>query len=51
MRADDVVIVAGLRSPFSPFGGPLKDVPSVELAAFAIREVAHQANLGPERGR
>jgi acetyl-CoA C-acetyltransferase len=48
MNAKDVVIVAGLRSPFSPFGGPLKGERSVDLAAFGIREVAAQAGLGPD---
>ena len=33
---EDVVIVEAARTPFSPFGGPLRDVPSIELGAWLI---------------
>jgi acetyl-CoA acetyltransferase len=29
----NVLIVEGVRTPFSPFGGPLRDIPSIELGA------------------
>jgi len=44
----DVLIVEAVRTPFSPFGGPLKDIPSIELGACVIREIvkcARQAAL------
>src|SRR4030042_6873247 len=41
----DVVIVEGVRTPFSPFGGPLKDVPSIELGACVIREIMNRSGL------
>jgi len=41
----DVVIVEGVRTPFSPFGGPLKDMPSIELGACVIREVMKRSGL------
>ena len=41
----DVFIVEGVRTPFSPFGGPLKDVPSIELGACVIRETMKRSGL------
>ncbi len=41
----DVVIVEGVRTPFSPFGGPLKDIPSIELGACVIKEVVKRSGL------
>ena len=41
----DVLIVEGVRTPFSPFGGPLKDVPSIELGACVIRETMKRSGL------
>jgi len=41
----DVVIAEGVRIPFSPFGGPLKDMPSIELGACVMREIMRRAGL------
>jgi acetyl-CoA C-acetyltransferase len=41
----DVVIVEGVRTPFSPFGGPLRDVPSIELGACVIKEIVKRSGL------
>jgi acetyl-CoA C-acetyltransferase len=41
----DVVIMEGVRSPFSPFGGPLKDIPSIELGACVIKEIMKRSGL------
>jgi acetyl-CoA C-acetyltransferase len=41
----DVVIVEGVRIPFSPFGGPLKDIPSIELGACVIKEIMKRSGL------
>lgn len=40
-----VCITEGVRTPFSPFGGPLRDVPSIELGASVIREVVNRSGL------
>jgi acetyl-CoA C-acetyltransferase len=41
----DVVIVEGVRTPFSPFGGPLRDVPSIELGACVMKEIIKRSGL------
>ena len=41
----DVVIVEGVRIPFSPFGGPLRDMPSIELGACVIKEIVKRSGL------
>ncbi|UCH06308.1 MAG: thiolase family protein [Deltaproteobacteria bacterium] len=41
----DVVIVEAVRTPFSPFGGPLRDVPSIELGACVIKEIVKRSGL------
>jgi acetyl-CoA C-acetyltransferase len=41
----DIVIVEGVRTPFSPFGGPLRDVPSIELGACVMREIVKRSGL------
>jgi acetyl-CoA C-acetyltransferase len=43
--AKDVVITEGVRTPFSPFGGPLRDVPSIELGACVMREIMKRSGL------
>jgi acetyl-CoA C-acetyltransferase len=40
-----VVIVEGVRTPFSPFGGPLKDIPSIELGACVMKEIMNRSGL------
>jgi acetyl-CoA C-acetyltransferase len=39
VAAEDVVLVGGLRTPFSRFGGALRSVPSVDLAAHVLKSV------------
>jgi acetyl-CoA C-acetyltransferase len=41
----DVMIVEGVRTPFSPFGGALKDIPSIELGGSVIREIMNRSTL------
>jgi len=41
----DIVIVEAVRTPFSPFGGPLKDVPSIELGACVMKEIMNRSGL------
>jgi acetyl-CoA C-acetyltransferase len=49
MAADDVVIVAGCRTPIGTFGGAFKDVSAVELAAVVVREALARARVGPDQ--
>ncbi|WP_104106669.1 thiolase family protein [Nocardioides sp. 616] len=48
MTENDVMLVAGARSPFSRFGGALREVASVDLAAFAMVEAMRMAGIRPE---
>jgi hypothetical protein len=41
----DVFIVEGVRTPFSPFDGPLRDIPSIELGAGVIKEIIKRSDL------
>ena len=41
----DVFIVEAVRTPFSPFGGPLRDVPSIELGACVMKEIIKRSGL------
>jgi acetyl-CoA C-acetyltransferase len=41
----DIVIVEGVRTPFSLFGGPLRDVPSIELGACVMKEIVKRSGL------
>ena len=44
----EVVVVGALRTPFSKFGGLLRDLHSTELGALVIREVLKRASLPGE---
>jgi len=46
---NDVVLIDGLRTPFSRFGGALRTVSSVDLAAHVIRQVVERHALPPGR--
>jgi acetyl-CoA C-acetyltransferase len=45
---DDVMLIGGVRTPFSRFGGALRDVPSVDLAAFTMRAALDRVGVPPE---
>jgi acetyl-CoA C-acetyltransferase len=45
MNDNDVVIVMGVRTPFSPFGGPMRDVPSIDLGAMVMKELLQRTGL------
>jgi acetyl-CoA C-acetyltransferase len=47
-NADDIVVVDGLRTVFSKFGGALRSVPSVVLGAHVIRRVLERAQIPPQ---
>ena len=46
--AEDVVIVSGVRTPFSKFGGALREMHSTNLAVIVIRESLKRAGLKGE---
>ena len=46
----EVVIVSGARTAIGAFGGGLKDVPAIDLAALVIKETLKRANLKPVPG-
>ncbi|MFD1708144.1 thiolase family protein [Siminovitchia sediminis] len=41
----EVVVVSGARTPIGRFGGGLKDVHAVDLAAYAIKEAVKRAGI------
>jgi len=43
----EAVIVSGARTAIGAFGGGLKDVPAIDLAALVIREALKRVNLKP----
>ena len=43
----EAVIVSGARTAIGGFGGGLKDVPAIDLAALVIKETLKRANLKP----
>jgi acetyl-CoA C-acetyltransferase len=45
--ADDVVIIAGVRTPIGKFQGSLADLSATKLGALVVREVVKRANLEP----
>ena len=45
---DDVVIVSGVRTPFSKFGGVLREVHSTDLGVIVIKESLKRAGLKGE---
>jgi acetyl-CoA C-acetyltransferase len=47
-RKDDVVMVSGVRTPFSKFGGTLKNIHSTDLGCIVIKESLKRAGLKGE---
>ena len=45
MKNDDVVIVSAVRTPFDKFGGPLREMPSIELGAMVIKEAISRVGI------
>jgi acetyl-CoA acetyltransferase len=41
----DVVIVEGVRTHYTPFWDPLRDIPSIELGACVIKEIIKRSGL------
>ena len=47
-KNDDIVIVAGCRTPIGDFGGTLASLRAFELGALAIEEVIRRSGLGKD---
>lgn len=47
MKANDVVIVSAVRTPFGRFDGVLKSVLSMDLGVLAVKEVVNRIGLDP----
>lgn len=45
---NEVVIVSAVRTPFDKFGGPMKDMNTVELGSMVIKEAVERAQVKPE---
>jgi acetyl-CoA C-acetyltransferase len=48
MDKNDIVMVAGARTPFGRYGGSLKEYDYFDLGAIPIREVINRINLDPK---
>src|ERR1700732_2495666 len=46
---NDVVIIAGCRTPIGKFQGSLSDIAAPQLGAIAVREAVKRANLQPQQ--
>ena len=46
--SNEVVIVSAARTPFDKFGGPMKDMNTVQLASLATKEVMKRIALDPK---
>ncbi|WP_067650830.1 thiolase family protein [Nocardia harenae] len=49
MDYSDVVVLGGRRTPFGKFGGALRAVPSVQLAAFALDRALAATGVRPDQ--
>ena len=47
-KIKEVVIVGAVRTPFSKFGGMLRDLHSIDIAVFAIKECLERSGLKGE---
>jgi len=45
LKLSDIVVISGVRTPMGRFGGTLKDVPSFDLGATAIKEALRRAGI------
>jgi len=45
---NEVVVTAAVRTAIGGFGGSLKDIPPIDLAATVIKEAVHRSQLGSD---
>ncbi len=48
MNKDDIIILAGARTPFGKFGGSFKDLSATDLATVASQEALRRSKVPPE---
>src|ERR1039458_5610732 len=46
--SNDIVIIAGCRTPIGRFQGSLSDLTAPQLGAIAVREAVKRANIDPK---
>lgn len=46
---EDILVIAGARTPFTEYGGSLAEVGATELAAIAARGALERSGIAPER--
>lgn len=46
-RPDDIVLVAGARTPIAKFGGSLKTLSAIDMGALVVSEVVKRAGIDP----
>lgn len=45
---EDIVIVSAVRTPFGRFDGPMRDIPSIDLAVIVMKEVIKRVGIQPK---
>ncbi|HUF89383.1 MAG TPA: acetyl-CoA C-acyltransferase, partial [Gemmatimonadota bacterium] len=45
---DDIVLVAGVRTPFGAFGGSLKDLSANDLGVVVARAALERSGFAPD---
>ncbi len=45
MDLNDIVVISAVRTPMGKFGGTLKDIPSYDLGAVAVKEAINRASI------
>lgn len=49
MIKEKIVIVSALRTPFDKYGGPMRDIRSIDLASEVLNKVVERVNLPKEQ--
>ncbi len=49
MELNEIVAISAVRTPMGRFGGTLKDFPSFEIGAVAVKEAINRASIDPDR--
>ncbi len=49
MELNDIVAISAVRTPMGKFGGTLKNIPSFDLGAVAIKEAVKRSSVDPEQ--
>ena len=49
MKLDEIVVISAVRTPLGKFGGSLRNIPSFDLGAIAIREALKRATISGDQ--